>query len=228
MLFAVSAMENSALSVLQVHADADTGQYGKGLDPQKLEAMRISATRHGPLADILDACMRQLNEMPLIELDPISFALQTDGDKEDTKTAQSTEKTVLGSIVLRLKECLLSGIGLPTRGATARFINTLATMRPDCIKPHAMVLMRALQSTLADTSITLRREAATAAAAVAKNCKSGTLKKYVAVIVEHSKSADDATLRASAGFAMKELWRRAPDKMSGILAEVLPVILMVS
>jgi hypothetical protein len=139
---AVSALESSSLSTLQIHADAGTGQYGTDLDPQKLEFLRISATKNGPLAEVLDACSTQLREMPLAELDP--GAAEEDDDAPE-KGKKKGPDTLLSLLVGRLREIIVSGIGLPTRGACARFICGLCIARSEALKPHALQLIRALQ-----------------------------------------------------------------------------------
>lgn len=133
---------------------ADWLQYGADLSGERLEVLRLSATKHGPLAEIVDRCISQIREMPLVELDPVNAVVGEPEEEEGEdkgkgaasgKGKAAAEETVLSRIVGRLKDILVAGIGLPARGATAKLIVTLVTIRGDMLKPYAMILMRALQ-----------------------------------------------------------------------------------
>ncbi|RYE98154.1 MAG: hypothetical protein EOO41_02705 [Methanobacteriota archaeon] len=135
--------------------------------------------------------------------------------------------TILATLTKTLREIVRSGIGLPTRGATARFIRSLVLNLGDRLKPHAMHLMRAVQAALEDPSPSLRKEFAHAAASLSRVCKSGTLQKYVAHLLTLASKGDGDTARHIAGFAMKEVAHASLERVKTYFSDIIPAAFLV-
>lgn len=148
-----------------------------------------------------------------------------------TALAAAGSGGILKPLCEKIKQVITAGVGLPSRGAAARFISSLVYNLTDSMKPQAMLLMRCLQGCLEDPSPGLRQEFCTSAAALARICKTGTLGKYIerllglatAAGAGGSGSGDRPELRLTAGQGFKELFKQAGERAKAHLAEVAPV-----
>jgi hypothetical protein len=239
-LTSLSAFEHQGLQTLQMHAAGATGIYGRDLDGEKLEMIRLAAASASPFADIVDRCLVQLREMPLAELDPQQLTLAADAEAgegddapkagikrerpdEEAKGKTKAPSGILGQLVEKLRALIRTGLGLPTRGGTARLVSRLVTELGDRMKPHAMMLCRTLQACFDDSSPVLRKEFMNAAASLAKIMKSGTLKKLVERLFELARNGEDSSLRASAGFGLNALLSTSTERMKTFHSEAIPL-----
>jgi len=133
----------------------------------------------------------------------------------------------LGAVCDVLRGLVRSGVGLPTRGATARFATSLAGAAGDAMAPHAGPLLRALANGLEDSSPSLRREFASAAAAVARYARPGAVRTYLDRVRELARSPEDAC-RVTAGQALLSLSRGAPEQLAAHSASLLPLAFLAS
>lgn len=131
--------------------------------------------------------------------------------------------TLLPAICDRLKGLIRSGVGLPSRGATARLVCSLATSVGALLTPQAAGLLKTLMSVLEDPSPTLRREFAVAAAHVARYAKPVSQAKLVARIAELARHPDDPGARATAGVAVAALGKHAGDASKEHAPELVPL-----
>ena len=254
-LASMGNLENAQLSHLQMHADAGTGHYGAGLSSERLELARISAARSGPLGDVIDKCTAQLRSMNIValmgeagaasisstavadvrdahvtsrddELDRSGVFKVRDGSMEDAK-ATVAASSILAPLVERLRTLIRSGVGLPTRGATARFIAALPSSLPDAAVRACVAdpLLRTLAAALNDASPTLRREFSAAAAALCRLAKPTSVSRYAARISELARDGSDASMRTSSGVACALLARATAERLRdiGVLHDLLPV-----
>lgn len=105
---------------------------------EQLETARMAASKLSPLNDTLDICAKQVDPSNAPEL------------------------------VARLIDLIRTGVGLPTRTATARFIATISARYPEPLAPLAPKLIQAFLSVLtSDKSPVIRKTFAEGLAAVA-------------------------------------------------------------
>lgn len=277
MLSAMSSFEHEGFSHLQMHADAGTGMYGEGISSERLEGARISGTRSGPFADVLERCLQQLREMNGYELlgeavpefvveGPAAQFLRGKGAADSgsiaaggagsagaagsddaemdvgeapihnhiasattSATSGSTAATggILAPLVDKLRTLIRSGIGLPTRGATARFVINLNSAVGESMRPFAAPLLKTLELALEDQSPTLRKEYATCAAHVALYSKPATFKRLLQRLGELARSGD-AAMRVTAGHGHLQLLRHCGDRLRDYMNEVMPLAFLSS
>ena len=89
-----------------------------GIDSERLESMRVSASRSSPLSDTLDLCARYSSPQSLPALVP------------------------------RLTQLVARGVGLNTRVGVARFIGALVTRLAADIRPQSGPLIKVTQPLL--------------------------------------------------------------------------------
>ena len=131
--------------------------------------------------------------------------------------------TLLPALVDKLKGYIRSGVGLPTRGATARFICTLVNATGDLMTPQAAGLNKTLLAALEDGSPTLRREFAAAAAHVVRIAKPATVTKVIARVAELAQNPEDAGARATAGYLVLQLSKHASERAKTASPELIPI-----
>ena len=96
-----------------------------GLNADRLESLRVSASRSSPLADTLDLCARYASSESLPALMP------------------------------RLTQLISRGVGLNTRVGTARFVGQLTSRLHSDIRPHAGTLIKVTLHTLPSCCVML-------------------------------------------------------------------------
>lgn len=108
-----------------------------GIDPAQLEAARVAAAAASPAAETLDLCVRHASA------------------------------ATMPALVARLASLIQSGVGLPTRAATSRFLLSLVRTHRDLCEGQLGRLLRPLLAALRERSAAVRRGFAAAAAVVA-------------------------------------------------------------
>ena len=104
----VHATQDARLNYIEQHASR------VGLDANRLESLRVSASRSSPLGDTLDLCARY------------------------------TSADSLPALVPRLSQLVTRGVGLNTRVGTARFIGQLTGRLGADVRPHTAALIKVL------------------------------------------------------------------------------------
>ncbi|KAK9810293.1 hypothetical protein WJX72_008148 [[Myrmecia] bisecta] len=188
MLESLSGMEDSRLNYIEQHA----GRLG--LDSERLENMRVSASKSSPMSDTLDLCARYVSA------------------------------ATLEALVPRLVVLVKRGTGLNTRVGTARFIAALTMRLASDIRPQSAVLIKALLGAArAERSSAVKRAYASSAASVAKYATDARVGKMVSEAVELYSDPGDMESRYLAGLIIKELSRQAADVFNAHKSQAMPL-----
>ncbi|GMH36012.1 hypothetical protein BSKO_03880 [Bryopsis sp. KO-2023] len=187
MLESLSGLESSKLNYIEQHAQ------GMGIDAEKLENMRVSASKSTPMQDTLDLCVRYVN-----------------GE-------------ALASLVPKLVEMVRRGVGLNTRVGTARFIGQLATRMTSELTPHTAALAKVIVSkSMTEHSATVRKAYASCLALVAKYATAKRVEKIVMGCLTSYQEQSDRDAQHMAGLILKELNRQAPEAFQAHAASIIP------
>ncbi|KAL3147888.1 hypothetical protein ABBQ32_002606 [Trebouxia sp. C0010 RCD-2024] len=188
MLESLSGMEDSRLNYVEQHAERI------GLDSDKLESLRVSASKASPMGDTLDLCARYADSKTLEEMVP------------------------------KLCGLVKRGIGLNTRTGCARFITALTTRQGADIKPHTAAFIKALVTAArAEKSTTVQRAYAQAAATVAKYSSEARVAKLVEEAVSMYTTPGDREARLLSSMIIRELQKQAAEAFAGQASQVMPL-----
>lgn len=246
-LASASAYEPPELAVIGSHAAAGGGTalISNKLDASaadSIDAARISATRLAPLAPILDATIRALAEAPEAALNALPAPIESvsgvsgtvglstrawagdgdiDGDGDDDSASPSVASAPLAALCANLKSCVQSGVGLPARGAAARYIIALVGAVPSAaLTPHAGALLGALAALAVDDgNAVLRREFGVAAGTLARTATPTAAAAAAVSYLRGAANEDDAPRRAAALSALAALAKASSDARSAIAAD---------
>lgn len=119
------------------------------ISQEQLEQARISISNLTPMNDTLDIC------------------------------AKHVENSNVEELVVKLVELIKSGVGLPTRVGTAKFISSLSVIKSEELKPYAGKIVNALVLAAKDRSPSVRKAYASALASVSKFSSAKTIKRLV-------------------------------------------------
>ena len=245
-LASASAYEPPELAVIGSHAAAGGGTalFANKLDASaadSVDAARISATRLAPLAPILDATIRALAEAPEATLNapppPIENItgagavgasvrdwagdddIYDDGDERPSSSQSAAAP--LAALCANLKSCVQSGVGLPARGAAARYIVALVGAVPAAaLSPHAGALLGALAALAVDDgNAVLRREFGVAAGTLARTVSPAAAAAAAVAYLRGANNEEDAPRRAAALNALAALAKASSDARSAIAAD---------
>ncbi len=189
-LASASAMEATALSYIQAHADGGSALVG-GMRGEEVEGARLRAAGAAPLADALERCLDVVGATPTAEL--------------------LAHASPLPALVDALRAAVRGGVGLPTRGAAARFIVGLAGAAGEAMRPHAGALLKTLEAAVGDPSPTLRAEFARAGGAVARWAKPAAVGGWVRSLCVLGGSGE-ARARATGAAGLAALLRAAAER----------------
>ncbi|CAG9462820.1 unnamed protein product [Pedinophyceae sp. YPF-701] len=196
LLEGLSGLEDARLNYVEQNAS------NFGISSSRLEQARVSASKRTPIADAIDALVRQV------------------------------EKGHLDALVPRLTQLLRRGLGLNTRVGTARFVGMLAMSLGSELKEKAGHLIKALLDGVStDQSQAVRSAYASAFASLCKIAKPERLEK-VAGDLRGMWDADGAggggggDTAVVCALAVRAMSRSAPDAFSQISASLLPVVYM--
>ncbi|KAG1660153.1 hypothetical protein FOA52_007810 [Chlamydomonas sp. UWO 241] len=190
MLEGLSSLEDTRLNYVEQHAER------MNFDNDKLEAMRVSASRASPMGDTLELCSRFADAATLEALTPM-----------------------LSGIVSR-------GVGLNSKVGTARFIRSLmARATKEDAKPVAPTLLRVLLLGAHNSrSGTVRKAYAGAAAQVLKHCTDKRVQKSVTDACELYSGTDaNSDSKYMGGLILHEILRASPETFAGYAGTVLPL-----
>mmetsp|Transcript_7728 Transcript_7728/g.19131 ORF Transcript_7728/g.19131 Transcript_7728/m.19131 type:complete len:1166 (+) Transcript_7728:1539-5036(+) len=126
-------------------------------------------------------------------------------------------------VAVELARLSRSGIGIPTRTATARMFSSLVVHRPQVIKPYAGKMMAtALKAAASEKSRALRNAWAIAVGNTARLASLAAVTKMMDELAELSTS-ENTNDRELCCAVLSSLNQKAPDVLKGHVATVLPL-----
>ncbi|KAG2172756.1 hypothetical protein INT43_000103 [Umbelopsis isabellina] len=164
------------------------------ISQDQLDSARLMGTRNSPMMEGIEQCIKQIDEEVMNELAP------------------------------RVLHIIRTGTGLPTKAGCARFIASMCMGRKMAFQPHADNFLKALSGAVQDRNATIRKSWATAVGYV---CQLSSQQKTIAFIKHIKKiyvEEDDDDARIVSAITLGEMCKFAPDKMTSIAGEVVPVI----
>ncbi|KAG5179440.1 proteasome stabiliser-domain-containing protein [Tribonema minus] len=180
----LSALEPQALQYMQFHAERQLG-----ISADRMERLRLSAARSGPLQAALDRCCQHLDTPSALELMP------------------------------RLMGLLRGGVGLATRSAAACVVTSLCADAPRAAAACARPLLQTLSNAaLSERSAAVRASYTSALAAVARLAPAplvAPLARRLCRLFAASNEDLEGGQRAAAAALLRELAARAPEAMGG-------------
>lgn len=136
------------------------------------------------------------------------------------------DESVAKELVPKILSIARSGVGVPTRAATARFFSSLLRTQPSVLKKYSPKMMKAcLQAARADRNSALRKAWCAALGLAAGAASDEAVGKMCGEMAELG-SSDDAKDRALASYLALGLWRQAPDVAKRHGTALLPVAYM--
>lgn len=175
LLEALSGVESPQLDYLGQRLSTREGME------EKLDDLRMSASRGSPIAQCIDDCARMVDGETLKELMP------------------------------RLLEIMKKGIGASTKAGCARLASTLSQNCREDLRPYTSKLLKAMLSAATIKSAPIRRDFANAIATVARSASledaTGLIKKARKMYLNHEKPEAMET----SAVVCKALARRAND-----------------
>jgi Proteasome stabiliser len=136
------------------------------------------------------------------------------------------DETIAGEVVTRLTRLSRTGVGVPTRAATARFFSSLLMTRAVVMEPHASRMMNAAMSAAqVEMNASARRAWSNAVGLAARLAPVESVASLASAIVDMS-CAESAQDRALASFLALGLWRNSPETARKHSTDILPVAYM--
>lgn len=147
LLESLSGLENQQLNYIEQHASS------AGIDMDKLESLRISASSQSPVGNVLDRCVRIVDQEVL--------------EKSD--------------LLQKLKDLVRNGVGLNTRVGTLRFISQMAVHNGSSLGPFVHGLMSALlsKSLSGESSSAIKKALSQTIGTISKSADSKSITKLV-------------------------------------------------
>lgn len=136
------------------------------------------------------------------------------------------DESIAGEVVTRLARLSRTGVGVPTRAATARFFSSLLMSRAVIMEPHAAKMMNAAMSAAQmEMNASARRAWSNAVGLAARLAPTESVAKLASAIVDLS-GAESAQDRALASFLALGMWRNSPETARKHSTDILPVAYM--
>lgn len=142
------------------------------------------------------------------------------------RLAVLVDEQIAGEVALRLIRLARTGVGVPTRAATARLFCSLLSTRGVVMTPHAAKMMHsAMNAARMESSSYARRAWSNAVGMAARLAPVEAVAKLAASIVELS-GADAAQDRALASYIALGLWQNSAETARKHATQILPVAYM--
>eukprot|EP01103_Thecamoeba_quadrilineata_P013200 TRINITY_DN3590_c0_g1_i1.p1 TRINITY_DN3590_c0_g1~~TRINITY_DN3590_c0_g1_i1.p1 ORF type:complete len:1957 (-),score=534.48 TRINITY_DN3590_c0_g1_i1:30-5876(-) len=167
------------------------------ISQEQLEGARLAASKATPMQEALDLCVRYVDDKSLEDLIP------------------------------RVLSLLRTGVGLPTRVGTCKFLSSLTKHKHLPLQTYTTKLFRGLANCLEDHSPSVRKSAAGALAGLASFASKNQI-KWLVNHLQHlylSKS-DDPLARAAVAVSLNEFYKISSDKFREFNKEILPIIVL--
>lgn len=189
MLESLSSSEDARLNYIEQHAER------MGLDQDRLEGVRVSASRASPMGETLDLCVKYM------------------------------QPATLTSVLPEVTALVKRGVGLNTKVGTGRFIRSLIVRLGSDLKELNQVgpLMKTLTAAVKnERSNTIRRTYAAALAELTKYAGDKRMEKFIGDMVEAYGGEGDVDARLYSGMVLRELLKVAPDVFQKWSGAILP------
>ncbi|XP_064386642.1 proteasome adapter and scaffold protein ECM29-like isoform X2 [Halichondria panicea] len=190
LLEALSSLETQALNTITLQYSGETSTQ------EKLDDLRVAASKSSPLMEIVNLCTQQVD---------------TD---------------VLSSLIPRLVEVLKRGVGLGTKVAAAQVVVSLVHHCLHDLTPYAGKLVNALLSGLSDRSAGVRKAYAGAAGYLVKIAKETTLTKMAGKLKSWYFEKDDDAIQAGIAMVLHSSVTRSLDAVSNHATDFLPLVFL--
>ncbi|PRP89356.1 proteasome-associated protein [Planoprotostelium fungivorum] len=165
-----------------------------GISQEQFEEARISISKFSPLNETLDICIKYIDEKNI------------------------------GEVVGKIVETIKTGVGLPTKVATAKFIVQLVLQKQELLSPHAGKILNALLGSMREKSPVIRKAYAGALGNVAKFASPKVIKSLTEKLLQLYSDVENEELRVTAGTAFLEIVRRSNEAFRLTMKETVPVI----
>jgi len=184
LLESLSSLEPQAINYYSFHAE----------DSQRLDNLRLSATKSSPIIEAVENCIEQIDDEVM--------------------------KTLAPEICTLIKK----SVGFPSKAGTARFVVSLSLRKPLIVKPYADNILKALASTQSDRNATIRKLYSSSIGYIAHIASYQALSKFIKKITKQYVENDEEETRSMAAVVLKEISSHASDQIkNNCLKIVLPL-----
>ncbi|XP_062509489.1 proteasome adapter and scaffold protein ECM29-like [Corticium candelabrum] len=187
LLETLSSLEDKILNRISLHVGSNAEEQ------EKLDSIRVSASKSSPMMATVDLCMRHVD---------------TD---------------VLPELCIKLAEVTRNGIGVATKVGCCRVISSLTHQCTRDITPYAGKLLSALLSCLNDQSPGVRKAAATSVGHLVKFAKDSSIEKLIGRIKTWYLEKDDTNIRLACGWVFQSFAQHSMDTLMNFSAQILPI-----
>lgn len=203
-----SALRSSTPDIIEFLLESATE-----LEPAALNYVQFHLNdRESELLESARADVAQMSNDPVIE------SLERMVDVVDEENASE--------VVTKLVRMSKTGVGIPTRAATARFFCSLLSSRAALIEPFAAKLMNAsISAARSESGPSARRAWGNAVGLAARLAQPGSVAKLVQLIRDLATS-EKAHERSLASYFAVGLWKNSPETARKCAADVLPYAYM--
>eukprot|EP01117_Protostelium_nocturnum_P011614 TRINITY_DN4217_c0_g1_i1.p1 TRINITY_DN4217_c0_g1~~TRINITY_DN4217_c0_g1_i1.p1 ORF type:complete len:1816 (+),score=559.90 TRINITY_DN4217_c0_g1_i1:158-5605(+) len=187
LLEGMTSLEPAAFNYLSFHTDK------MDISQEKFEEARISISKHSPLNETLDVCIKYVDEKNI------------------------------GEVVSKIIETIRSGVGLQTKVGAARFLVSLAVQKQELMSPYSGKILNTLLGSMRERSPVIRKSYASALGNVAKFASQKSYKNLLDKLIALYGDVENDDLRVTAGVAFLELIKRSNDQMRANFKSVVPL-----
>ncbi|XP_065070071.1 proteasome adapter and scaffold protein ECM29-like isoform X2 [Rhopilema esculentum] len=190
LLESLSGLEPQYLNTLDL-------QLSKSKDAQeKLDAIRVSASKSSPMMDTINMCVQYIDPEILTELVP------------------------------GLSELIKTGIGLGTKVGCANFVISLTIQCRNDLQPFAGKLLASLLSGFSIPNNTVKRSYANAIGHLVMFSKDSSVEKLVEKLKGWYMEKEDTTRQLAVAWTFQRISRHSPDVLKSHAAIVLPLVFL--
>jgi proteasome component ECM29 len=190
LLDAVSSLEPQVLNTYTLKLSGDEKIQ------EKLDSIRISASKSTPMMEAVNQCL------PYID------------------------SSVLEQLVPKLIDIIKTGVGMATKVNTSQFAVSLARQSPQDIAPHIGKILAALLSGLSDRSAGTRKAYASAIGQLVKYAKTSSVEKLNERLKTKLLEKTDESTWNNVGSAYYSMVMYSNDSLKAVMAQVVPVVFL--
>lgn len=190
LLESLSGLEPQVLNTWSLRLTGEAGVQ------EKLEDVRVAASRSSPMMEIVNLCVPQ------------------------------TDAEVLTALMPKIVEILKTGVGFGTKVATAQFVVSLVHHSLRDLTPYAGKLLGAFLSGLSDRSSAVRKAYAKAIGHLVKVAKETSITKMIEKLKTWYHEKDDPHLKASTALVFHAISLHSSDTAKAFAADLLPLVFL--